>query len=64
MDLTKYYTIEEAAVAAGCSSQTIYSRIKRGDLMPERVLNRTLLLKTEVDALKPLPMGRPPKADQ
>lgn len=50
-DIKPYMTIEEAAVHQGCSSATIWRRIKIGKLRCHRILGRTVVHMDDVDAL-------------
>lgn len=43
------------------SIQAIADLIKRGKLRGHKVAGRTVLLRSEVEAFVPLPLGRPPK---
>jgi len=53
-------TLEEAAVRRKCSLNTIRDRINRGLLHTHTSEEgRTLVWADEVDALEPIPMGRP-----
>jgi predicted DNA-binding transcriptional regulator AlpA len=45
-------TIEQAAARRGCSASTIWRRARRGELTLQRVLGRTVISITEVDALE------------
>lgn len=52
-----YLTIPEAAARVGCSTCTIYRRVKRGELTLERVLGRSVIEAGELDRLG-IPGGR------
>jgi excisionase family DNA binding protein len=58
----KYISQAEAARIRGVSKQAIGDLIQRGRLTAVRVANRTLVIRSEIEAFVPRPRtGRPPK---
>jgi excisionase family DNA binding protein len=61
IDLNELLSIPEAAEIRGVSTQAIHHLMKRGRLTIVKVGRRRFLLKKEVEAFEPLPVGRPRK---
>ena len=57
----KYISQAEAGRIRGVSKQAIADLIRRGRLTTVSVAGRTLVLRTEVEAFEPQPVGHPPK---
>jgi predicted DNA-binding protein (UPF0251 family) len=57
----KYISQAEAGRIRGVSKQAIADLIHRGRLTTVGVAGRTLVLRTEVEAFDPQPVGHPPK---
>jgi predicted DNA-binding protein (UPF0251 family) len=57
----KYISQAEAARIRGISQEAIADLIRRSRLSTAVVAGRTLLLRAEVEAFAPKPIGRPPK---
>jgi hypothetical protein len=60
-NLGKYVSQVEAGRIRGVSKQAIGNLIKRGRLSSIKVAGRTLLLRSEVEAFTPQPIGHPKK---
>ena len=61
IDLSEVVSIKEASEIRGVSTQAIHDLIKRGKLTIVKVSGRKFLLRKEVEAFEPLPVGRPRK---
>jgi excisionase family DNA binding protein len=61
IDVSELISVPEAAEMRGVSTQSIHELIKRGRLNTIEVAGRRLLLRKEVEAFEPLPVGRPRK---
>ena len=57
-------SISEAARLRGVSHAAIQNLIRRGKLSSVEIGGRRFLRRTEVDAYKPEPIGRPPKPEK
>jgi predicted DNA-binding protein (UPF0251 family) len=57
----KYISQSEAARIRGVSKQAIANLINRGRLSTVSVAGRTLVIRSEVEAFEPQPVGHPPK---
>jgi predicted XRE-type DNA-binding protein len=60
-DSEKYISQAEAARIRGVSQPSIADLIRRGRLTRVSIAGRTLLLRAEVEAFEPQPVGHPPK---
>lgn len=52
VDVDELYETEEAAQLIGIGYATLYRWIKKGKLIPVRVMGRTLIPKFEIERLK------------
>jgi predicted DNA-binding protein (UPF0251 family) len=59
--LEEYISQAEAARIRGISQEAIADLIRRGRLAAVSVAGRTLILRAEVEAFVPQPIGRPPQ---